>query len=295
MMETIQPFTEQTPTRLQASVSVSRQDESAREPVPDRLIVWALHSDQLAIDEIHAGRQSGQLPFTAQLTSSTLKHADDQALAALLGLAAVWPSQSRSGIADPAWGIVACPLQPGYAVMQAQTARFREQGPWCVSPHIIPNFSLHSLAGLLSIALQLNGPNIGVSGVAGREAEVFTVAYALLRAGVPGLWLVWTAALPEDRIGTLAIAVTAGYRTAQAVGDCPAYANASSDLPAPQGQLQLYLGRPNAGCAAWADCLLQADWTRPHTWDAPGLGSIAWQPASHLYAHTRAEGHHTHD
>jgi len=249
-----------------------------------RLRVHALHQSAHAVADLHARRQAGTIPWTDQLSAGTLKHADEQALAALVNLAAIWPGTPRGGLADPQWGLVACPQQPGLTVMQAQTARFREQGPWCVSPHIIPHFSLHSLAGLLSIALQLNGPNLGVGGVAGREAEVFPVAVALLRAGVPGVWLVWTVGWPDERIGTLALAVTLERQSAADRCDPP--------LPAPCGELHWRLDPSARPHLTWGEALTQSEWAKPSVWDMPGLGSIAWEPTSRVSASDRSNARH---
>jgi hypothetical protein len=143
---------------------------------------------------------------------SLAKHLDDQTAAILL---AVRHAADAAGLtpADWAgWGAVAVPRAPGREVTGRQLDKFASEGPWGVSPHVIPHCSLHSAAGVLSLALGLSGPNLGVGGLPGREGEAVRVALPLVAGGlVPGMWLAWAGVCPAD--GTLrsaALAISAG-------------------------------------------------------------------------------------
>jgi hypothetical protein len=70
-----------------------------------------------------------------------------------------------------------------------------------VSPHIVPQCSLHSVAGAVSVALGMHGPNIGASGGRHAVSEGLFAVLSLLAASavtgesLPGVWLVvsgWT-------------------------------------------------------------------------------------------------------
>jgi hypothetical protein len=104
--------------------------------------------------------------------------------------------------------------------------KFREQGAWSVSPHIIPHCTLHSLSGLLSQVLGLHGPNIGAGGKPGGESEALTVAAAWLAADrLPGVWVVltgWDVESPTNAGATCqaaVLALTAAEVTSPLLGD----------------------------------------------------------------------------
>jgi hypothetical protein len=62
-----------------------------------------------------------------------------------------------------------------------------------VSPHLIPQQSLHAVSGALSQALGLHGPNLGVGGGPNPGLGAFLIAVAMVAdGGLPGLWVVLT-------------------------------------------------------------------------------------------------------
>src|SRR5262249_53454786 len=76
--------------------------------------------------------------------------------------------------------------------------RYATEGAWGVSPHLIPNRSLHSVSGAVSLALKIHGPNFGVGGGPGCLLEVLRTATAVLHGDrLPGVWVVLTAWDPE--------------------------------------------------------------------------------------------------
>ncbi len=125
--------------------------------------------------------------------SSFLKHADEQTVA---GLTAVYHAIHDHGLQETRfthWGVLAAPCHQGRAALTGALLRFREEGAWGVSPHLIPHRSLHSLSGMVSLALRIHGPNFGVGGGPGAAREVLLTAVALLeRQRLPGIWVVLT-------------------------------------------------------------------------------------------------------
>lgn len=132
------------------------------------------------------------------LPASFLKHADEQTVA---GLAAVFKAIQNTGLQATSftdWGVLAAPRFLGRPAMAAALQRFRAEGAWGVSPHLIPHRSLHSISGTVSQALKIHGPNFGVGGGPGGAAEAVLAATALLEGKkLPGVWLVLTCLHPE--------------------------------------------------------------------------------------------------
>jgi len=126
-----------------------------------------------------------------------LRHCDEQTvvgLRAVLAAIAAYP-KPRPTFAD--YGVVAAPCQAGRIATAQSLAMLRTAGGVAVSPHIVPQCSLHSLAGAVSVALGMHGPNLGSSGGEHAVSEGLFASLSLLAAdpSLPGIWLVvsgWT-------------------------------------------------------------------------------------------------------
>ncbi len=159
-------------------------------------------------DQISSARRKPGSPPEGwpAIQPSLLRNSDDQTIAAV---AAVHGTLRRMGQSDPRclehWGILVCSRFLGRSSLVVALNRFRSDGVWGVSPHLIPHYSLHSPAGTLSIALGVHGPNLGVGGGLSSEFEGILTALTWLQAGiVPGLFLVFSGWSPEfvpDRMG----------------------------------------------------------------------------------------------
>jgi 3-oxoacyl-(acyl-carrier-protein) synthase len=126
------------------------------------------------------------------MSPNTLKQCDDQTLAALAAVGQVLQRATRPSSWDR-WGVIVCPNRPGRKRLTEALTKYRAQGAWSTSPHLIPHSLLHSCSGLLSQAIGVHGPNMGVGGVAGAEENVLYAAAAWLAGGdAVGAWLVWT-------------------------------------------------------------------------------------------------------
>ncbi len=140
-------------------------------------------------------------PGAEPLPAAFFKHVDDQTV---LGLAAVARAMRGAGLAAPAlrdWGVVAASCLMGRSAFAPAFHRFRAEGAWGISPHLIPHRSLHSLSGTVSQALKIRGPNFGAGGGPGGAVDGLLAASALLDGGrVPGVWLVLTRWHPEPTL-----------------------------------------------------------------------------------------------
>jgi hypothetical protein len=175
------------------------------------------------------------------LPASFLKHADDQTVA---GVAAVLRAIGEHGLGDVSfreWGVVAGSRFMGRTALAAALLRFKAEGAWGISPHLIPHRSLHSLSGTISQALKVHGPNFGSGGGPGGAAEALLTGSALLHGGLPGVWVVLTGWEPEpvtDDTG----------RVVNGDGVCNAVALAlmAAALPSPRLTLRVVPASPEA-------------------------------------------------
>jgi hypothetical protein len=132
------------------------------------------------------------------LPANLTKHFDEQTLVALAAV-----GRAISDFRLPAerfrdWGVLAAPRFIGRVAMASSLKHFAAQGVWGISPHLVPHRSLHSLPGTLSVALKMHGPNLGIGGGPGGEAEaILTAATLLTDDRLPGLWLTLTGWDPE--------------------------------------------------------------------------------------------------
>jgi len=135
-----------------------------------------------------------------------LRHSDEQTvigIRAVLTAIAAHP-EPRPSFED--YGVVAAACQSGRIATAQSLAMLRTAGGVAVSPHIVPQCSLHSLAGAVSVALGMHGPNSGVSGGKHAVSEGMFTSLSLLAAdaSLPGIWLVvsgWTEEPSLDATG----------------------------------------------------------------------------------------------
>jgi len=129
-----------------------------------------------------------------------LRHADEHTV---VGVRAVQRAIARGSTADGAapggkaferFGVVAATCRAGRPASARTLVQFRDGGPVTVSPHIVPQCSLHAPASAVSVGLGMHGPNIGVGGGPEAIGEGMLAALSILaEPGVAGCWLVLTA------------------------------------------------------------------------------------------------------
>jgi hypothetical protein len=133
------------------------------------------------------------------LSRRALRHASAQAV---VGLAAVARAIEAFPTPTPSfaeWGVVAGVRYLARTTALASIQAFQHEGLCSASPHIIPNCSLHAVAGTVSLALPAHGPNYGVGGRDQQVPEGLVTALALVTENrLPGVWLVLTEWDPEE-------------------------------------------------------------------------------------------------
>ncbi|MCI0460581.1 MAG: hypothetical protein L0Z62_26810 [Gemmataceae bacterium] len=196
----------------------------------------------VSLDTLPELRKAAHPSTGEPLAPTLLKNADEQTVA---GLAAVSEAVRASGLRGhelSGWGVVAAPRFLGRSVMGHVLHRFREEGAWGISPHIIPHRSLHAVSGTVSQILKLHGPNIGVGGGPGAESEALLTAAALLSDGMlPGVWVILTGHDPEPIPEDPAIpGLPSPLLCAPPV--CVAVALGLAQAPPAEGRLRLTVG-----------------------------------------------------
>lgn len=148
--------------------------------------------------ELPALRDQPGGPNASPVPPRFLRHSDEQTVVGLAAVLRAMGSSALRGACYDDWGIVAAPVFPGRMGGAGTFTKFREGGAAAISPHIIPQNSLHSVAGAISICLGMHGPNFGIGGGLDALSEGLTVALSLMdQSSLPGLWLVLTQWSPE--------------------------------------------------------------------------------------------------
>jgi len=139
------------------------------------------------------------VPGAPPLPPRFLRHADEHTV---VGIRAVQEAMATLGqspgnprdSASDRFAVVAAPCGAGRPASARTLVNLREEGPVTVSPHVVPQCSLHAVASAVSVGLRIHGPNIGVGGGPEALSEAFVTALSLLdEPGVEGCWLVLTA------------------------------------------------------------------------------------------------------
>jgi hypothetical protein len=130
-----------------------------------------------------------------------LKHADEQTVVAIAALDEAIRALGGSAGRFQDWAIIAAPRFIGRLIGADTLDRYAKAGGPAVSPHLIPQHSLHSISGALSILLASRQPNFGVGGTAAAVTEGLLAALTCPAANCSGVWLVITAWDPEPQVG----------------------------------------------------------------------------------------------
>jgi hypothetical protein len=170
------------------------------QPVLAQSLVGAFATVSVPLTDIASLRPKCALPGAKPVASKFLKNADEQSVAAI---SALFRAIRNAGWEDRSfhdWGVIGVPRFLGRIGVAYNTSQYLRDPSYSVSPHIIPNQSLHSLSGTASLALSLHGPNFGVGGGPNSISEGLLAALSVLSdRSLSGLWVLLTEFDPEPQ------------------------------------------------------------------------------------------------
>lgn len=161
--------------------------------------------------EIPALREGGWPASAPALPRRFLRHADEQTVVGMQAvLAALGGLPKLPEVAGH--GVIAASCQAGRIAAAQTLVQARQGGGVTVSTQIVPQCSLHSLAGAVSVGLGMHGPNIGVSGGPAALSEGLLTACSWLPGAGPvacdTVWLVITGWDDEPALDTQGMPTT---------------------------------------------------------------------------------------
>jgi len=160
---------------------------------------------RLGLPEIPPLRKSLPAWVPDSIAGHFLKYTDEQTVVAVTAVDRAIQSHDIDLSQRRDWPIIAAPRFLGRVAGPNVIRGYERGGPQSVSPHIIPQNSLHSISGALSILLASHGPNVGVGGGPESLDDALLAVFSLPgTSNLEGCWLVATAWDPEpvaDRQG----------------------------------------------------------------------------------------------
>ena len=153
--------------------------------------------------EIDGLRDPEPVPGVPALPARFLRHCDEQTVVGMRAVLRAMAAHPHEGT-HARHGIVAASCQAGRIAAARALVLFRDGGPLTVSPHIVPQASLHSIAGAVSVGLGMHGPHLGVSGGPDAIGEGIIAAVSLLEGcgdDLPGVWVVVSEWAAEPALG----------------------------------------------------------------------------------------------
>lgn len=179
---------------------VSQTDEPRPFAIQTHAVVAACAS------EIDGLRDPEQVPGVPALPARFLRHCDEQTVVGMHAVLRAMAAAPHDG-AERTFsrhGVVAASCQAGRVAAARALVLLRDGGPVTVSPHIVPQASLHSIAGAVSVGLGMHGPHLGVSGGPDAIGEGIIAATSLLEGcgdDLPGVWVVLSEWAAEPALG----------------------------------------------------------------------------------------------
>lgn len=123
-----------------------------------------------------------------------LRHADEHTVVALRAVQEALAGNRSLLAGRTRHAVVAAPCGAGRPAAARTLVQLRERGAVSVSPHVVPQCSLHAIAAAVSVGLGMQGPNIGVGGGPDALSEGCLAALSLVaEPDVAVCWLVLTA------------------------------------------------------------------------------------------------------
>lgn len=148
---------------------------------------------EVPLSEIQALRDAPVPVGAPALPPRFLRHCDEQTVVGVRAVLEALACESAAPRSLARDGVIAAPRLAGRITAAQTLAQVATAGDVAVSPHVVPQCSLHALASAVSVALGMHGLNLGTSG--GPEAlseGLFTALSLVETAGCDRLWLVLT-------------------------------------------------------------------------------------------------------
>jgi hypothetical protein len=148
------------------------------------------------VEALRANPGSEAQPAVAK----ALRNADEQTVAGAVALLRAIASRGWSAESFRNWAIIGCPRFLGRMIITGLLTRYFEDAKYSINPHVIPNYSLHSTSGAVSVGFTMHGPNFGVGGGPGNLPEGLLTGLSLVGEGRhPGVWVLLCEFDPEPR------------------------------------------------------------------------------------------------
>jgi hypothetical protein len=125
-----------------------------------------------------------------------LRHCDEQTVVGVRAVLEAIARQPEPRQSFDRFGVIGSSCAAGRIAAAQTLAQLATAGTTAVSPHIVPQCSLHALASAVSVAFGMHGPNIGACGGPHAVSEGLFAAFSLLqahgdsRSSCDGIWLV---------------------------------------------------------------------------------------------------------
>lgn len=181
----------------------SRVDRTSNS-CPD-LDVFGWGSAQVPSERIVELRRSMPDWAPSDTPNHFFRYADEQTILAVLAVDDAIRNCGLDPVERRDWGVIAAPRFLGRQVTAQAVDQYQQTGGQRVSPHIVPQNSLHSVSGALSILLATHGLNVGLGGGPEALTDGLMAALSLVQTRTcPGAWFVATGWDPEplpDRKG----------------------------------------------------------------------------------------------
>ena len=177
---------------MNASQSEHRAERTAACGITGHALVAA------RLSEIAALRDRPGPAGAPALPSRFLRHCDEHTVVGVHAVLRALAARGGEAADVGRHAVVAASCQVGRLCAAKTLANLATGGGVSVSPHIVPQCSLHSVAGAVSVGLGMRGPQLGVGGGPDALAEglfaAATIIHAAAAAGDPPcVWLVASA------------------------------------------------------------------------------------------------------
>jgi hypothetical protein len=223
-----------------------------------------------------------------------LKHADEQTVLAVAAVDQAIRSRDETAASYSDWAIIAAPRFIGRLAGTATLDRFSRGGGSAISPHLIPQHSLHSPSGALSILLASRQPNFGVGGSCDSLREGLLAALTFPVGDCQGVWLIATSWDPEPQIDEngsctnqpVCYAAALAFQTAAANSTCGSLRLRTGSYPQVQTS---ETSNPHAAdlCRALMS-LVAGGQATSLCWNLPWGGALVLEASERAKAHSLA-------